>query len=387
MSHVFPTYARWNITPDKGEGSWLTATDGKTYLDFTSGIGVTGLGHRHPKVEKAIIEQLQKYYHTSNLFQQPNQEALAKKLIKVTELGAVFFSNSGAEANEAAIKIAKKATGKSKIITCNGSFHGRTYATMGATGQEKVRIGYGPMLSKFEYVDFNDSEQLQRACDEQTAAIMIEMIQGEGGINPITESFVETIKKVSEKTGALIIVDEIQTGIGRTGKAFAYQHFGIHPDIVTAAKGLGNGLPIGAMIGKKELIEHFGPGSHGSTFGGNPVSTAAALAVTEEVFQEAFLQDVTAKGQILKEMLIEKLGENSIAKDVRAIGLMIGIDLVDEVKAGAIIAELQKEAVLVLPAGQNVIRLLPPLTVTEEELTIAIEKITAAINQQVTTAK
>ena len=387
MSHVFPTYARWNVTPDKGEGSWLTATDGKTYLDLTSGIGVTGLGHRHPKVEKAIIEQLQKYYHTSNLFQQPNQEALAKKLIKVTELGAVFFSNSGAEANEAAIKIAKKATGKSKIITCNGSFHGRTYATMGATGQEKVRIGYGPMLSKFEYVDFNDSEQLQRACDEQTAAIMIEMIQGEGGINPITESFVETIKKVSEKTGALIIVDEIQTGIGRTGKAFAYQHFGIHPDIVTAAKGLGNGLPIGAMIGKKELIEHFGPGSHGSTFGGNPVSTAAALAVTEEVFQEAFLQDVTAKGQILKEMLIEKLGENSIVKDVRAVGLMIGIDLVDEVKVGTIIAELQKEGVLILPAGQNVIRLLPPLTITEEEITLAIEKITAVIKQQVTTAK
>ena len=387
MSQVFPTYARWNITPDKGLGSWLTATDGKTYLDFTSGIGVTGLGHRHPKVEKAIIEQLQKYYHTSNLFQQPNQEALAEQLTKVTNLGAVFFANSGAEANEAAIKMAKKATGKSKIVTCNGSFHGRTYATMGATGQEKVRIGYGPMLSTFEYVDFNDSQQLQSVVDEQTAAIMIEMIQGEGGINPITESFVKTIKEVAEKTGALIIVDEIQTGIGRTGKPFAYQHYGLQPDIVTAAKGLGNGLPIGAMIGKKELIEYFGPGSHGSTFGGNPVSTAAALAVAEEIFQESFLQEVAAKGDFLKEKLIEKLEGQSIVKDVRAIGLMVGIDLVDEVKAGTIIAELQKEEVLVLPAGQNVIRLLPPLTVTEEELTIAIEKITAAINQQVTTAK
>lgn len=387
MSHVFPTYARWNITPDKGEGSWLTATDGTTYLDFTSGIGVTGLGHRHPKVEKAIIEQLQKYYHTSNLFQQPNQEALAEHLIKVTELGAVFFANSGAEANEAAIKIAKKATGKSKIITCNGSFHGRTYATMGATGQEKVRIGFGPMLSTFEYVDFNDSEQLQAVADEQTAAIMIEMIQGEGGINPITESFVKTIRDISEKTGALIIVDEIQTGVGRTGKPFAYQHFGLQPDIVTVAKGLGNGLPIGAMMGKKELIEFFGPGSHGSTFGGNPVSTAAALAVTEVVFQEAFLQEVTAKGDFLKANLIANLEEQSVVKDVRAIGLMVGIDLVDEVKAGTVIAELQKEGVLVLPAGQNVIRLLPPLTVTEEELTMAISKITAIINQQVTTAK
>lgn len=387
MSHVFPTYARWNITPDKGEGSWLTATDGTTYLDFTSGIGVTGLGHRHPKVEKAIIEQLQKYYHTSNLFQQPNQEALAEHLIKVTELGAVFFANSGAEANEAAIKIAKKATGKSKIITCNGSFHGRTYATMGATGQEKVRIGFGPMLSTFEYVDFNDSEQLQAVVDEQTAAIMIEMIQGEGGINPITESFVKTIRDISEKTGALIIVDEIQTGVGRTGKPFAYQHFGLQPDIVTVAKGLGNGLPIGAMMGKKELIEFFGPGSHGSTFGGNPVSTAAALAVTEVVFQEAFLQEVTAKGDFLKANLIANLEEQSVVKDVRAIGLMVGIDLVDEVKAGTVIAELQKEGVLVLPAGQNVIRLLPPLTVTEEELTMAISKITAIINQQVTTAK
>ena len=387
MSHVFPTYARWNITPDKGEGSWLTDTDGNTYLDLTSGIGVTGLGHRHPNVEKAIIEQLQKYYHTSNLFQQPNQEALAEKLINVTELGAVFFANSGAEANEAAIKIAKKATGKSKIITCNGSFHGRTYATMGATGQEKVRIGYGPMLSTFEYVDFNDSEQLKAVADEQTAAIMVEIIQGEGGINPITESFVKTIKEVSEKTGALIIVDEIQTGIGRTGKPFAYQHYGLQPDIVTAAKGLGNGLPIGAMLGKKELIEFFGPGSHGSTFGGNPVSTAAALAVTEEVFQETFLQEVAAKGEFLKAKLIEKLEGQSVVKDVRAIGLMVGIDLVDEVKAGTLIAELQKEGVLVLPAGQNVIRLLPPLTVTEEELAMAISKITAVINKQVTTAK
>ena len=387
MSHVFPTYARWNITPDKGEGSWLTDTDGNTYLDFTSGIGVTGLGHRHPNVEKAIIEQLQKYYHTSNLFQQPNQEALAEKLINVTELGAVFFANSGAEANEAAIKIAKKATGKSKIITCNGSFHGRTYATMGATGQEKVRIGYGPMLSTFEYVDFNDSEQLKAVADEQTAAIMVEIIQGEGGINPITESFVKTIKEVSEKTGALIIVDEIQTGIGRTGKPFAYQHYGLQPDIVTAAKGLGNGLPIGAMLGKKELIEFFGPGSHGSTFGGNPVSTAAALAVTKEVFQETFLQEVAAKGEFLKAKLIEKLEGQSVVKDVRAIGLMVGIDLVDEVKAGTLIAELQKEGVLVLPAGQNVIRLLPPLTVTEEELAMAISKITAVINKQVTTAK
>ncbi|MGN1387454.1 MAG: acetylornithine transaminase [Bacillus sp. (in: firmicutes)] len=387
MSHVFPTYARWNITPDHGKGSWLTSTDGTTYLDFTSGIGVTGLGHRHPKVEKAIIEQLQKYYHTSNLFQQPNQEALAEQLSKVTGLSAAFFANSGAEANEAAIKLAKKATGKSKIITCNGSFHGRTYATMGATGQEKVRIGYGPMLSTFAYVDFNNSEQLQAVADEETAAIMIEIIQGEGGINPITEAFIETINEVSSRTGALIIVDEIQTGIGRTGKPFAYQHFNIQPDIVTAAKGLGNGLPIGAMLGKEELVPYFGAGSHGSTFGGNPVSTAAALAVVEEVFEVSFLQEVAAKGEFLKNQLIEKLQDQAAVKDVRAVGLMVGIDLVDEVKAPAIIAELQKDELLVLPAGQNVIRLLPPLNVTEEEITIAVDKITAIIKHQVETAK
>jgi len=387
MSQVFPTYARWDITPDKGEGSWLTATDGTTYLDFTSGIGVTSLGHRHPKVEQAIIVQLKKYYHTSNLFQQPNQEVLADQLTKVTGLGAVFFANSGAEANEAAIKLAKKATGKNKIVTCNGSFHGRTYATMGATGQEKVRAGYGPMLSTFEYIDYNDVEQLQETVDGETAAIMIEIIQGEGGINPITESFVDKIKEVSEKTGALIIVDEIQTGIGRTGKVFAYQHYGLQPDIVTAAKGLGNGLPIGAMLGKKELVEYFGPGSHGSTFGGNPLSTAAALAVVEEVFQEAFLQEVTAKGELLKEKLIEKLEGKTVVKDVRAIGLMVGLDLVDEVKAGTVIAELQKNQLLVLPAGQNVIRLLPPLTVTEEELLLGIEKIISILNKQVTTAE
>ena len=387
MSHVFPTYARWNITPDQGKGSWLTATDGTTYLDFTSGIGVTGLGHRNPKVEKAIINQLQKYYHTSNLFQQPNQEALAEQLSKVTGLGAAFFANSGAEANEAAIKLAKKATGKSKIITCNGSFHGRTYATMGATGQEKVRIGYGPMLSSFAYVDFNNSEQLQEAADDQTAAIMVEIIQGEGGINLITEAFVATINEVAKKTGALIIIDEIQTGVGRTGKPFAYQHFDIQPDIVTVAKGLGNGLPIGAMLGKQELVQYFGPGSHGSTFGGNPVSTAAALAVVEEVFEESFLQEVTAKGEFLKKQLSEKLEDQVAVKDVRAVGLMVGIDLVDKVKAAAIIAELQKQELLVLPAGQNVIRLLPPLNVTEEEITIAVDKMTAVIMQQVETAK
>ncbi len=380
MSHVFPTYARWNITPLQGEGSWLTAEDGMKYLDFTSGIGVLNIGHRNPKVETAIISQLGKYYHTSNLFQQPLQEQLGEKLAAITGLEAAFFCNSGAEANEAAIKLAKKATGRKKIVTCLQSFHGRTYATMGATGQEKVRVGYGPMLEEFVYIPFNNKDEVKKVVDQDTAAIMIEVVQGEGGVHPATASFIQAVQEAANRVGALIIVDEIQTGIGRTGKPFAFQHFALKPDIITVAKGLGNGLPIGAMLGNKQLVEFFGPGSHGSTFGGNPISVAAALAVVEEVFNEDFLKEVATKGEYLKHKLNEQLIDCSSVVDIRGMGLMMAIQLNES--ALPVLQQLQKEEVLVLMAGPNDIRLLPPLTIRLEEIDLAVQKISDVLKKQ-----
>lgn len=380
MSHVFPTYARWNITPEQGEGSWLMTKEGIKYLDFTSGIGVLNIGHRNSKVEKAIIDQLGKYYHTSNLFQQPLQEKLATKLAEITGLEAAFFCNSGAEANEAAIKLAKKATGRKKIVTCLQSFHGRTYATMGATGQEKVRVGYGPMLNEFAYITFNDEEEVKKVVDQDTAAVMIEIVQGEGGVHPATASFIQAVKEAANSVGALIIVDEIQTGIGRTGKAFAFQNFDLQPDIITVAKGLGNGLPIGAMLGSQQLVEYFSPGSHGSTFGGNPISVAAALAVVEEVFTETFLKEVVIKGEYLKNKLSNQLVDCSAVVDIRGMGLMMVIELNES--ALPVLQQLQQEELLVLMAGPNDLRLLPPLTVSLEEIDFAVEKISDVIKKQ-----
>ncbi|MFJ7976075.1 acetylornithine transaminase [Peribacillus sp. JNUCC 23] len=380
MSSLFPTYERWQIEPDQALGSWLTSKDGKKYLDYTSGIGVLNLGHCHEKVKTAVEKQLASFWHTSNMFENSKQEKTASLITEASGLGSVFFCNSGAEANEAAIKLARKASGKNKIITCIQSFHGRTFATMAATGQEKVKVGFGKMLEEFTYIPFNDVDALVNSVDADTAAIMIEIVQGEGGIHKIEQEFLDAIKSVSEKFDILLIIDEIQTGIGRTGKPFAFQHYQIDPDIITIAKGLGNGLPIGAMVGKKELAKYFGPGSHGSTFGGNPVSIAAAEATVQEVFKEDFLLGVVEKGNYLFDQLNEKLKDLENVKEIRGMGLMIGIELVN---AGQpILLELQKQGILVLTAGPNVIRLLPPLTTNKHELDICIEKIANVIGSK-----
>ncbi|WP_163101597.1 acetylornithine transaminase [Peribacillus alkalitolerans] len=375
---LFPTYQRWDIRPKKGIGSWLYSEAGKEYLDFTSGIGVTSLGHCNPEVTKAVYDQLEQYWHTSNLFTLTIQEQVARHLTEVSQLNHVFFCNSGAEANEAAIKLAKKATGRKKIISCLGSFHGRTYATMGATGQEKVRVGYGPMLEEFDYIPFNDVKSVSEKIDGNTAAIMLEVVQGEGGIHPVSQEYLTEIQEVAKKNGTLIIVDEIQTGIGRTGTAFAYQHFDISPDIITVAKALGNGLPIGAMIGKAELEGYFGPGSHGSTFGGNPVSLAACKATLDIIFQPDFLELVGEKGHYLKSQLQKKLANSKHVKNIRGMGLMIGIEI--DCEANPFLMQLQQEGILTLLAGPNVLRLLPPLTVTQQEMDIAIKRICQTIN-------
>ncbi|MBE3569456.1 MAG: acetylornithine transaminase [Bacillales bacterium] len=371
MNYLFPTYARWEVQPVKAKGSWLTDQNGDEYLDFTAGIGVTNLGHVPSAVKEAVIDQLNHFWHTSNLFQSRLQEETAKLLAEASGLDLVFFCNSGAEANEAAIKLARKATGRSKIITFLHSFHGRTFAGMAATGQEKVKIGYGPMLETFEYVPFNDIEALKAAIDQNTAAVMTEIIQGEGGINPATPEFLQSLEKLCHENGSLFIIDEIQTGIGRTGKPFAFQHYGLHPDIVSVAKGIASGLPLGAIIGKKDLGEVFSPGSHGSTFGGNPVSVRAAKATLEIIFQNDFLKEVERKGAYIQNLLKTKLSDAKVVQSIRGKGLMIGIELTDN--AEPFLVQARKEKLLILTAGSHVLRILPPLTVSDSEIEKAVD--------------
>lgn len=371
MSYLFPTYARWDVEVEKAKGSYLYDTSGKTYLDFVQGIAVCNLGHQPELVKEAILKQLEEVWHVSNLFHIPAQEELAKKLVESSCGDAVFFANSGAEANEAAIKLARKHTNKHKIITFHQSFHGRTYATMTATAQKKVHEGFGPLAPTFEYLPYNDIDAVEAIDDYQIAAIMLEVIQGEGGVIPAAPEFLQAVEKKCREIGALLIVDEVQTGIGRTGKAFAYEHYGIEPDIITLAKGLGSGFPIGAMIGKKELIESFSAGSHGSTFGGNPLAVVSAKATVDEIFIESFLQEVQKKGNWMKQQLMERLKGNHLVKEIRGKGLMIGIELHTEVVS--LLADLRNRGLLALLAGPNVIRLLPSLTVTYDELKKAAE--------------
>ncbi|WP_338752996.1 acetylornithine transaminase [Bacillus sp. FJAT-52991] len=371
MSHLFPTYARWDVTPVAAKGAWLTDNSGKVYLDFTSGISVCNLGHVPDQVKQAVEEQLNQFWHTSNLFQIELQEEVAAQLTAASGLDLVFFANSGAEANEAAIKLARKATGRSKIITFFDSFHGRTFATMAATGQDKIKTGFGPMLPTFEYVSLNDWKALEQTLDEDTAAIMFEVIQGEGGINSGEAEFLQKAVELAHQKGALVIIDEVQTGIGRTGKAFAFQHLGLDPDIVSTAKGIASGLPLGAIIGKKELATAFSPGSHGSTFGGNPVALAAAKATLQTIFNDSFLDEVTKKGAALADMLETALSAVPHVKKIKGKGLMIGIELDGE--AAPFVTAAREKGLLILTAGTHVLRLLPPLTVTKEEMEQAVD--------------
>lgn len=377
MSYLFPTYSRWEVEPDQSEGSVIIDKNGKKYLDFTSGIGVCNLGHRPAVVQEAITSQLNRYWHVSNLFIQEEQENAAKRLAESAKMDCVFFANSGAEANEAAIKLARKATGRKKIITFENSFHGRTFATMSATGQNKIKIGYGPMLETFVYLPFNDIEAIKKEVDDETAAVMLEVVQGEGGIHIGEQAFLNEVSQLCKDHGTLLIIDEIQTGIGRTGKPFAFQHFQLMPDIVTSAKGLGSGLPIGAVIGKKELAHFFGPGSHGSTFGGNPLAIAAAKATMEVIFQAEFLEEVEKKSVYLFEQISKELKGIPDILNSRQLGMMIGLET--SIDLPILLKELRNHGLLTLPAGSNVLRLLPPLTVTKAEIDKAIHILQSVI--------
>ncbi len=374
MSSLLPVYKKWGITPVKAKGAWLTAADGKEYLDFTSGIGVVNLGHGHEEVMEEVQAQLAKFWHTSNLFQLPIQEEVASQLALLSGLDKVFFCNSGAEANEAALKLARRATGKTTIITCRQSFHGRTFAAMAATGQSSIHTGFGPVLEGFSYLPFNDLAAFEKEMDESTAAVLVEVIQGEGGVIPGTESFLAGLTKLCQKHDALLIIDEVQTGNGRIGYPFAYLKYEhVKPDIVTTAKGLGNGLPIGAVMARKGLDQAFSAGVHGSTFGGNPISLAASKAVVAKMADEAFLAEVREKSAWFTAELKKLAERTSVIKEVRGDGFMIGLEM--QTDSAPYIMSLQEKNLLVLTAGANVVRLLPPLTVTKEELSIALEKI------------
>ena len=368
MSALFENYGKRRVAIVEGKGTEVFDTTGKRYLDFTSGIAVCSLGHAHPSIVEAIQKQSEKLWHISNLFGSPGQEKLAATLVEGTHLAHAFFCNSGAEANEAAIKLARKHTGKHHIIVFEQSFHGRTFGAMSATGQDKVRNGFGPLVSNFTTLPFNDVEALKATIDDSVAAIMLEMIQGEGGVNKVTDEFAAAIQEICDANGILLIVDEVQTGIGRTGTRFAYEQTVLKPNIVSMAKGLGGGFPIGGILGTADLFDTFSAGTHGTTFGGNPLAVAVAQTVVDQVFQPAFLQNVKEKSAYLVAKLQQELPASFT---VQGQGLMLGINC-GGVEVAPFIPKAEQAGLLLVQAGPKVIRLLPPLTVTEQEIDEAV---------------
>lgn len=370
-NYLFSNYARKPFEIMEGDGCYVTDNQGKTYLDFTSGIGVMNLGYNQPKLNQVLAEQAQKIWHTPNLYDNHLQEIVAEKLIQDKDYLA-FFCNSGAEANEAAIKLARKATGKSQIITFTNSFHGRTYGAMSATGQPSIHAGFEPLVPGFVYVPYNDFAALEAEVTDQTAAIMLELIQGEGGVTVADSEWIQQIATLCQEKNILLVIDEVQTGIGRTGSLFAFEQFQVTPDIFTLAKGLGNGFPVGAMLGKTELGEHFGPGSHGTTFGGNKLGMAVASEILEQLSSELLVASQQRSQQLfsgLAEIKSDKI------REIRGKGLMIGIELDPEVSVNDILEALEIEGLLALRAGTNTLRLLPPLTISEAEITLGVEKL------------
>lgn len=373
INHIMPTYARQAITFERGQGVWLWDTDGQQYLDAIAGIAVCNLGHAHPTVSQAICEQSGKLIHTSNLYQIALQESLSNRLSKLSGMDNVFFCNSGTEANEAAIKLARK-YGHQKgiehpvIMTMEKSFHGRTMGAISATANSKVKQGFQPLLEGFIHVPFNDIAAVEQAIQTTSGlvAILVEPIQGEGGVNIPDPDYLNRLRQLCDQHQLLLMFDEIQTGVGRTGKFLAYQHHAILPDVCTMAKALGNGVPIGACLAKGEAASVLTAGNHGSTFGGNPLACAAALAVINTLESTQLIQGVTGKGDYLCWKLRDKLLPNPAITDIRHCGLMIGIEL--DRPCAELVSKALKMGVLINVTAENTIRLLPPLVITEQEL-------------------
>jgi acetylornithine/N-succinyldiaminopimelate aminotransferase len=376
---VMETYKRLGIAPTSGQGSWLFDDEGNRYLDFIGGIATNSLGHGHPALVKAIQEQAETLIHCSNLYEVPIQAEVAELLTGATDFDRVFFCNSGTESVEAAIKLARKHSGpeKHEILTFSKSFHGRTYGGLSATGQPTLKDGFGPMLDGFVYAPFGDLEAARDLVGPQTAAILVEPIQGEGGVNVPPEGFLRGLRDLCDQHDALLIFDEVQTGAGRTGHLYAYQGVGVVPDVLTSAKGLGGGFPVGAMLAKEEYAA-LGPGNHGSTFGGNPLAMAAVRAVLGVVNDESFLEEVRLKGAILKNAL-EKLAEQIPGAEVRGEGLLIGLYLGPEL-APKVFEHCLEEGLLVNLIGGTTIRLAPPLTVSRTEVRAALDTFRGGIH-------
>jgi acetylornithine/N-succinyldiaminopimelate aminotransferase len=383
ISPLLPTYARIDIAFEKGEGAWLTAADGERYLDFGGGIAVASLGYAHPHLIEALTEQGKKIWHTSNLFRIPEGERLAQRLIDASFADTVFFTNSGAEAMECAIKMARKyqsANGhpeKYRIVTFEGAFHGRTLATIAAGGNQKYIDGFGPKVEGFDQVPFGDHEALKAAIGPETGAILIEPIQGEGGIRPVPPQCLRGLRQLCDEHGLLLIFDEVQTGVGRTGKLFAGELSGVTPDIMAVAKGIGGGFPLGACLATEEAAKGMTTGTHGTTYGGNPLAMAVGNAVLDVVLAPGFIDHVAQVGLLLKQRLAELQDRRpKIVELVRGEGLMLGVKL--RVNNGDFAAAARAEHLLVIPAGDNVVRLLPPLVITEDDALEAVKRLDAA---------
>jgi acetylornithine/N-succinyldiaminopimelate aminotransferase len=368
--YFFHTYKRLPLEIDRGEGMHLITKDGRRYLDMFSGLAVNALGYGHPGITRAIEEQVRKYTHVSNYYLQEPQLQLAELLVKHSGFPKVFFCNSGTEAIEGAIKISRKwgsTRHKSEIVSFTNAFHGRTMGALSMMDRPKYREGYEPFLDNFRVAAFNDADDLRASVSDKTAAVVLEFIQGEGGVIPVTPAFVEELRSLKTQYGFLVVADEIQCGIGRTGKFFGFQHFNIQPDIVVVAKPLGGGLPLGAILGNAAVADVLEPGGHGTTFGGNPVACAAGVAVLREIMERDVMRNAARMGEILKSKLLEIKKEfPSLVKEVRGYGLMLGMDLTRE--GESIVSALRERGILLNCTNQTVVRFLPPLIVTREHI-------------------
>ena len=380
---LLPTYARAPFAFERGEGSWLETADGRRFLDLSSGIAVNALGHAHPALVAALTEQAGKLWHVSNLYQIPAQQALADRLVEATFADTVFFTNSGTEALELAVKMVRKywhekgQPERIEIVTLTGSFHGRSTAAIAAAGSEKMVKGFGPLMPGFTHVEFGDHEALRAAITDRTAAVLIEPVQGEGGIRPVPDQCLKGLRDLCDETGALLVFDEVQCGMGRTGRLFAHEWAGIAPDIMMVAKGIGGGFPLGAVLATEAAAAGMTLGTHGSTYGGNPLGCAVGAKVMDIIDDADFLAEVRRKAASLHQRLEGLVAVHpEVFEEVRGVGLMLGLKCrvpnTDVVKAG------YDQHVLTVPAADNVVRLLPALTITDDDITEAIERLDAA---------
>jgi len=383
---VMPTYARQNVVFERGEGPWLISTAGERYLDFASGVAVNALGHAHPKLIAALTGQAEKLWHCSNLYRIAGQERLAERLCEATFAEKVFFSNSGAEACEGAIKLARRYhfvgghPERTRIITFKGAFHGRTLATIAAAGNEKYLEGFGEPAPGFDIVPFGDLDAVEKAIGPNTAAIMVEPVQGEGGIRVGSIQFLKALRKLCDDNGLLLVLDEVQCGMGRTGKLFAHEWADITPDVMAVAKGIGGGFPVGCFMATSEAAKGMVAGTHGSTYGGNPLAMAVANAVLDAVLEPGFLERVNEAGLRLKQELARVKDENpDVVEEVRGSGLLAGIKV--KPPMGEVVAACTAEKLLTVGAGENVVRLLPPLNVSDAEIAQAVERLSRALKR------